>query len=139
MTIRIATSDEEIAGCFPVMRQLRPHLIEATFVARIRELMAAGYKLAYLIADGRPVAVAGYRIEDKLSTGTFLFVDDLVTDESARSQGHGASMLAWLREQARAAGCHALQLDTGVQRKDAQRFYQREGMRWSGYRYEILP
>jgi GNAT superfamily N-acetyltransferase len=139
MTIQNATSDEEIAACFPVLRQLRPHLTEETFVARIRELMSGGYRLAYLLAEGGAAAVAGYRIEDKLSTGTFLFVDDLVSDESSRSKGHGARMLTWLREQARAAGCRSLQLDTGIQRKDAQRFYQREGMRLSSYRYEILP
>jgi GNAT superfamily N-acetyltransferase len=121
------------------LRQLRPHLTEEQFVGRIRQLMSGGYRLAYLMSDGRPVAVAGYRIADKLSAGRFLFVDDLVTDEAARSKGHGARLLAWLREQARAEGCPQLQLDTGIQRKDAQRFYQREGMRLSSYRYEIVP
>jgi GNAT superfamily N-acetyltransferase len=138
MVIRIAESDEEVAACFPVMRQLRPHLEADEFVSMIRKRMPADYKLAYVEVDGRPVAIAGYRITEKLSTGRFLHVDDLVTDEASRSKGYGARLLEWLRDQARAAACRSLQLDTGVQRKDAQRFYEREGMRLSAYHYEIV-
>jgi GNAT superfamily N-acetyltransferase len=65
-----------------------------------------------------------------------LYVDDLVTDESHRSKGYGQRLLKWLFNEARDAGCHSVQLDTGIQRKDAQRFYERERMRWSAHRYE---
>jgi GNAT superfamily N-acetyltransferase len=85
------------------------------------------------------VAVAGYRVTYKLSAGRFLHIDDLVTDGSVRSQGHGAQLLAWLRTLARTEGCQSVQLDTGVQRTDAQRFYEREGMRRSAYHYEVAP
>jgi GNAT superfamily N-acetyltransferase len=139
MSIRVARSDEEITACFQVMRQLRPHLKPEEFVPRVRKQMLAGYHLAYLVSDGQPVAVAGYRVANKLSAGKFLFVDDLVTDEMTRSKGYGARLLTWLRAQARAEECSRLQLDTGVQRKDAQRFYEREGMRLSAYHYEIVP
>ena len=139
MSILVATSDEEIAACFPVMKQLRPHLTPEEFVLRVRKQMSAGYKLVYFLSDRRLVAVAGYRVANKLSAGKFLFVDDLVTDETARSKGYGARLLTWLRGQARAEKCSCLQLDTGIQRKDAQRFYEREGMRLSGYHYEVVP
>src|SRR5438045_3605745 len=137
MTIRIAESDEEIAACFSVMAELRPHLVAEEFVSRVRRQQTGSYRLAYIAVDGRPVAVTGYRISEKLSAGRFLFVDDLVTDEAFRSKGHGARLLTWLREVASAAGCTRLQLDTGVQRKDAQRFYAREGMSLVGYHYEV--
>jgi len=35
MEIRLAQSDAEIAACFHVMRELRPHLDGASFVARV--------------------------------------------------------------------------------------------------------
>lgn len=130
MTIRVATSDEEIARCFAVMGQLRRHLERDDFVARIRRQQSQGYRLAYVEADGRSVAVAGYRISKKLSSGRFLFVDALVTDEGERSKGLGARLLMWLQEEEAAAGCDSLQLDTGIQRKDAQRFYSAKGCGW---------
>jgi GNAT superfamily N-acetyltransferase len=135
MSIRIATSDEEIAACFPVMVQLRPRLKREEFVTRIRRQMESGYRLALHHVADRPVAIAGFRVSENLSAGTFLFVDDLVTDATSRSKGYGAELLAWLRAQARAEGCHVLQLDTGVQRKGAQRFYDRQGRRvWPSLR-----
>ena len=137
--VRLAESDAEIAACFPVMQQLRPHLRAEEFVQLIRTRMPGDYRLAYIEVDGRPVAVAGFRITEKLSAGRFLHIDDLVTDQSRRSRGHGAHLLSWLRSLAREQGCHSIQLDTGVQRKEAQRFYEREGMRLSAVHYECDP
>jgi GNAT superfamily N-acetyltransferase len=74
------------------------------------------------------VAVAGFRVGESLAWGRFLYVDDLVTLPAHRSQGYGSGLLAWLRAYAAQAGCGQLHLDSGVQRKDAHRFYEREGM-----------
>jgi GNAT superfamily N-acetyltransferase len=133
---RIAQTDADIVSCFDTIHQLRSHLSLDEFLARVRRQQKDGYRLACIVADGRVVATAGYRISEKLSCGRFLFVDDLVTEQSQRSRGYGAQLLSWLRMQAAAAGCSRLQLDTGVQRTDAQRFYEREGMDRVAYHYE---
>lgn len=127
-SIRIAESDAQILACFPVMQTLRPHLEPTTFVERVRRQEAAGYRLAYLVSGGEPLAVAGFRIDECLSWGRHLYVDDLVTLEQYRSQGHGSALLAWLVAHAAAQGCAELHLDSGLQRKDAHRFYLREGL-----------
>ncbi len=137
MTIRVARTDAERAACFPVMHQLRPHLASEDFVARVRAQEESGYRLAYVDEGDGPVAVAGFRLLDTLVDGHHLYVDDLVTDERARSRGHGARLLAWLLERARQEGCTGLQLDSGVQRTDAHRFYEREGLRVKAYHFEI--
>lgn len=126
--IRIASTDAEIASCFPVMRELRPLLTAETFVARVRQQELRGYCLAFRAADGVTVAAAGFRILDNLAWGRFLYVDDLVTLASERSHGHGSALLAWLEAFAADNGCDELHLDSGVQRLDAHRFYDREGM-----------
>ena len=133
--IRVAESDEEIAACYGVMRELRPHIPEQDFVARVRRQQAAGYRLAYRSREGRPVAAAGFRLGETLAWDRFLYVDDLVTLEVERSRGHGAALLRWLAARAREAGCQGLQLDSGVQRKDAHRFYEREGLSISSYHF----
>ena len=137
MTIRLAISDQEVSACFPVMSQLRSHLDPTQFVPTVRRQQGQGYRLVYLEDQGKIHAVAGFRRIDNLAFGGVLYVDDLVTDIDSRSKGYGAQLLTWLRSQARADTCHSLQLDTGVQRKETQRFYDREGMRLSAYRYEI--
>ena len=38
LQIALAESDADILRCFPVMAQLRPHLVKAEFVARVRRM-----------------------------------------------------------------------------------------------------
>lgn len=137
MTIALATTDADIARCFPVMQQLRPHLVAADFVTRVRSMQREGFHLAFLESEGAVRAVAGYRFYEKLFSGKNLYVDDLVTDATQRSHGHGRALLAWLTAEARARGCTQLELDSGVQRHDAHRFYLRERMHISAYHFVI--
>jgi GNAT superfamily N-acetyltransferase len=135
--IEIATTDDAIARCFPVMQQLRPHLVAADFVAQIRRMQGDGFHLAALEDGGVVRAVAGYRFYEKLVSGKNLYVDDLVTDPTQRSRGHGRALLAWLTAEARTHGCVQLELDSGVQRFDAHRFYFRERLHISSYHFVV--
>jgi GNAT superfamily N-acetyltransferase len=136
--IAIATIPEEIRRCHSVMRELRPLFQEPEqFVERVRRQQKEGYQLAFLESEGEVCAVAGYRILESLFSGKFLYVDDLVTRESGRSRGFGGELLDWLVEQARAHGCENLELDSGVQRFDAHRFYFSKRMGISSYHFRI--
>jgi GNAT superfamily N-acetyltransferase len=134
-TIRNAETPAEIEHCFAVMTQLRPHLQREEFMPRVQRQMTDGYRLAYLSVDNLVKAVAGYRLLENLAWGRFLYVDDLVTAEAARSQGYGKDLLAWLAEHARQNGCAQLHLDSGAQRQDAHRFYLREAMVNTGFHF----
>jgi GNAT superfamily N-acetyltransferase len=138
MEIRIAKSDQQIAACYPVIQELRPHIAEESFIPLVRDLEKGGYRLAFVEEDGRPVAVAGFRVAENLAWGRFLYVDDLVTLSARRSHGFGAALVGWLTEYAAANGCSQLHLDSGTQRKDAHRFYEREGIRMTGYHFAKL-
>ena len=135
--IGIASTDDEIARCYRVVRQLRPHVPEADFVAIVRRQMAGGYRIAALEERGEVWAVAGYRIIDNLVGGRILYVDDLVTDEAARSRGHGKALFDWLVDRAREAGCAHLELDSGVQRFGAHRFYLAQRMVISSHHFRL--
>jgi GNAT superfamily N-acetyltransferase len=116
----------------PVLLELRPHLTPESFAAVCDEGAPQG--LAYLAAyDGTTcVGVAGWRLVANTSTLRKLYVDDLVTTASARSRGVGAALVRELTDRARAHGCTVIDLDSGVQRADAHRFYFREGLAiWS--------
>jgi GNAT superfamily N-acetyltransferase len=138
--IRAATSDDDIRRCWPVLRQLRPHLEEAEFVPAVRRMAPHGFRLVFAEDEGGEVrAVAGYRVTEMLRTGLMLEVDDLVTDAEARSGGFGRALMDWLVAEAEALGCSVVELDSGVQRHDAHRFYFREGMHILGYHFSMSP
>ena len=134
-TVQIAETPAEISACYAVMAQLRPQYAQSEFMAQVQRQMNDGYRLASLSADGTVQAVAGFRLLENLAWGRFLYVDDLVTDQNSRSQGHGKTLLAWLTEHARHLGCAQLHLDSGAHRKDAHRFYLREGMENAGFHF----
>jgi GNAT superfamily N-acetyltransferase len=136
--IAIANTPEEIRPCHLVMRELRPLFREPEqFVERVLLQQKQGYQLAFLESEGEVCAVAGYRFLESLFSGKFLYLDDLVTRESDRSCGFGGQLLDWLIEQAREHGCENLELDSGVQRFDAHRFYFSKRMSISSYHFRI--
>lgn len=128
----------DIRRCFPVMRELRPHFKSAEkFGQQVLRQQRGGYLLAFLETAGEVRAVAGYRLLESLFSGKFLYVDDLVTRDRDRSRGFGGVLLDWLVEQARARGCDTLELDSGVQRFDAHRFYLLKRMSISSHHFRI--
>jgi len=135
--ITIANTDAEILSCFPVMSQLRPHLVESEFLTRIRRQQKEGYELVFLKADSRVKSIAGLRIQECLYSGRFLYVDDLATDESARSQGYGGMLFDWLVEFGRKHDCEVMRLDSGVQRFAAHRFYLTKRMEISCHHFAL--
>lgn len=136
-SIRLAETDDDIAACFRVMQQLRPHLVEGEFVARVRAQQRTGFLLARL-DDGGPVrAVAGYRYIHDLVNGLRLYVDDLVTDEAVRSRGYGKAVFDWLVLEARRSGCATLDLDSAVHRFDAHRFYLTNRMAINAHHFKL--
>ena len=94
-----------------------------------------GLRFLAVFEGGGCVGVAGWRILATTVTIRKLYVDDLVTVGSERSRGVGALMLTELMERAKVAGCQILDLDSGVQRGDAHRFYMREGLTISAFHF----
>ena len=137
MKIELAESDEEINNCFAVMAQLRPHLTAEDFLRRVKLQQEEGYRLAFIADDGEVKSVAGYRFQNMLAHGKFLYVDDLVTDENARSKRYGDALLDWLIQQAKIENCESLQLDSGVQRFSAHRFYLRKRMEIRSHHFSV--
>ena len=80
---------------------------------------------------------AGREFVPKINRGKNLYVDDLVTRDADRSRGFGGQLIDWLMEQAKANGCETLELDSGVQRFDAHRFYFAKRMQISSYHFRV--
>jgi GNAT superfamily N-acetyltransferase len=134
--IAIATTEAQICRCFPVMRELRTHITdENQFLECVQRQQKQGYQLAFLECEDEVRAVAGYRFLESLFSGKNLYVDDLVTREADRSRGFGGELMDWLINEARANRCETIELDSGVQRFDAHRFYFSKRMSISSYHF----
>jgi GNAT superfamily N-acetyltransferase len=138
MDIREA-GESTIAAHFDLMRQLRPHLADPDELARRwrHQSATAGYRIVAMWEEGRPCALAGFRAMDNLIHGRFLYVDDLVSDAAARRKGHGAHLLTWLKDEARATACSKLVLDTALDNVLGHRFYYRQGLLARALRFSV--
>jgi GNAT superfamily N-acetyltransferase len=132
-TVREVERPETHDQALALLAQLRPGT--ADLVGAVAATVAQ--QVRYLGAHdrtGRLVGLAGWRIVAS-TRGRVLYVDDLVTDQACRSQGAGGALLAWLERTARTDGCQALELDSGVTRDGAHRFYARAGLSISAFHF----
>lgn len=72
---------------------------------------------------------------DSVRFGPRCWVEDLVVDPELRSRGTGKSLLDAAKGWARERGASHLELDSGVERADAHRFYERENPSWESKCY----
>lgn len=128
MLVDLEPGDPGWDAALPVLRELRPQLSGESLAQVLHEGRRQGLRFTALFDHGRCVAVAGWRVVANTSSIRKLYVDDLATAAADRSQGHGASLLAALARRGRELGCRLIELDSGVPRHDAHRFYFREGM-----------
>jgi GNAT superfamily N-acetyltransferase len=136
--VHIAQTDDQVRACYATMRELRPHLADADdLLARVRRQRDHGLLLAYVEHKGEAVACAGYRITEFLAWGKVMYVDDLVSRETDRHQGHGKVLLGWLIEQAQAAGCDQFHLDSGTHRLGAHQFYFRMNLAITAFHFAL--
>jgi GNAT superfamily N-acetyltransferase len=129
----------ETHRAYRAMLELRPNIgTESEFVARVNEVQRpAGYRLVASFDDRDTAAAgaAGFHISNMLAWGHYLYVEDLVTRESARRAGHATRLLDWIGAEAERNGCDTLQLDSGVHRHDAHRLYLRWGYTITGHHF----
>lgn len=109
--------------------------LSADYAAHMEMMFADGGRMVQLVYTGKVAALAVWRSYLTTYASRILVVDDLVTDETLRSRGHGGTLLRWLEDQARQLGCGALHLDSGVQRTRAHAFYFRERMHINAYHF----
>jgi GNAT superfamily N-acetyltransferase len=136
MEIRELTTDDEFRAAWAVMRELRSHLDEETFMQRVGEMRPSGYRLIAGEEDGTIVALAGIGTEKNLYYGRYMWVYDLITTEKGRSKGHGLALMERVEELAREEGCDVVGLSSALHRTDAHRFYlEKVGMDKRSYTF----
>ena len=139
MTEERELAPEETHLAFGAMCVLRPHLASADeFVARVNGPQRdEGYRLvaSFADSDANAVAVGGFRRLHTLAWGDVLYIDDLVTLESHRGQGHAHRVLEWILAEGRRLGCDQIHLDSAPHRHAAHRLYLTERFHISSFHF----
>lgn len=123
--IKELQSEKEIRTAFSIVKQLRTHLDERTYLDLVNEARKKdSYNMFALFDDGEMVAVTGFKPMITLYYGRFVWVADLVTDANKRSRGYGEQLLAFVHKWAMEHNYESVALSSGLQRVEAHRFYE---------------
>lgn len=134
--IFIVKSKNDLERCYPVMKELRPHLSFDDYISIYNESHTAdGYEIVAVEEKGQILAVMGYRFLSDYVRGKHVYVDDLVSTEKARSQGLGAELLKLAEKIAESNGCKSLRLCTGIENERGVKFYDRNGWTKRAFAY----
>lgn len=88
MKIHNATTKTDLINCYEVMKELRPHHTQQSFLSTVEQMKREGYQLIYLEDNGQPVCVAGFRFTTTLYDGLIIDFDDFVTATNVRGKGY---------------------------------------------------
>ena len=125
LIIKEFQSRNEILEAFPIIKQLRTHLDESTYLELVKEAQEKdSYKMFALLDGNEIMAVTGFKPMITLYYGKFVWVCDLVTDNNKRSNGYGEKLLTYVHEWAKKNKYESVALSSGLQRTDAHRFYE---------------
>lgn len=135
--IRELENEQEWIQAFSIMKQLRTQLDEDSYLELVKEAtQKENYKMAALFINSKMIAVTGFMPMINLYNGRFTWVCDLVTDNSYRSNGYGEALIEYVQNWSKENGFDIVSLSSGLQRKDAHRFYeQKMGYNKTSYVY----
>lgn len=134
--IFVVQSQKDLERCYPVMKELRPHLSFEDYISIYEESHRAdGYEIVAVEDDEKILAVMGYRFLSDYVRGKHVYVDDLVSSEKYRSQGLGTLLLKYAEKIAQENSCQSLRLCTGLENERGIQFYNRNGWTPRAYAY----
>ena len=122
---------------------LPPEVFRAIFE---KQLESEAFFCLVCELEGRVAGVLNLRFEEQLHhAGWVAEIMEFAVAPAYRSRGIGKGMLAHARRLAEESGCILIEVACNQRRTGAHRFYQREGMRSSHYKFsrpltdEALP
>ncbi len=138
MEFRSIRTVGEARNVFPVMKELRDHLDEQSFLKLFSVAQSeSGYTLIGAHEGQDCLGLMGFRILSDFVHGRHLYVDDLVVSEKFRSKGLGSRLLEEAKRIAEGSDCKLLRLCTGIQNEKGKAFYERNGWALKAVAYKI--
>ena len=118
---------KELDVVFEVLSQLRVNLSFKEFDDLIYDMRHMEYKMMGLFERGKLITYAGVAVQTNFYHKRHLYIFDLVTDTKFRAKGYAKEMMEYLDTYAKTAMCENIVLSSGLEKKEAHRFYEREG------------
>ncbi len=125
----------DFAPALRLLKQLNPSMDKKTFDARLKKMLAQGYRCISYVEKGKYLGLCGFWHGTRFWCGDFIDLDNVVVDEKARAKGIGKAMVAWVEKEAKRLKCDQMGLDCYVTHHPAHHFYMRQDYIIKGYHF----
>ena len=127
---------QAISNGWPVIAQMYPSLEKSVYLERIALALKYDYRqYAYIDMERTCRGVVGLWFFPRVWCGLQGDIDNLVVDQSVRSQGIGKQLLDHCLQVSETRKASMVSLDTFVENPASHRFYFREGFSIRGYHF----
>jgi len=139
--IKTATT-EDFNNVYPLFEQLWPN--KELNREALREVFERGVssqtdELLCAVSDGSIVGFCAYAVVNNLwQEGAIAYVYAMVVDENFRGNGYGSKLMREVIARAKDKGLNRVELDSGFQREQAHRFYQKLGFEKRAYLFSYI-
>jgi len=117
-------NEANLRQAFPVVSQLRPHLGLEEYIKLTITMKPQGYQIFCLCKNEKITSYAGIAILTNLYYGKHIWVYELVTDNSERSNGYGKMLLSHIEAYAKDCSANCVALSSGLEKVGAHNFYE---------------
>lgn len=125
--MRKLVSGEDWSRTFEVMKVLRPNLELSAFLDCRERLIKEGYNLIGLEVNERIVSIASYIICPHPVYYRELQIHVMATLEAEQGKGYGTQVIAYIKQEAINNKCGRIFVNSRLERKEAHRFYNKNG------------
>lgn len=136
--IKNVETQDELDKAYDLICQLHewlsfPIVERVEYDRRLELAVAGGYKQYVLYAEGKIVALVGFRILNDLLPMKRLFIDDLVVDEKHRKNGYGTKLLDFVSSIADQEKCTRVDLVAALRNSSAIQAYESQNFERVAY------
>ena len=93
----------------------------------------SGKAIGYVFCQIREQPLSGYMVPFR-----YFFIDDLCVDEKTRGHGVGKALFEYAVREARRLGCYEVTLNVWAGNGNAERFYEKLGMKTKERQMELI-
>jgi GNAT superfamily N-acetyltransferase len=123
---------KELESAYELVKELRSELSYDEFEDLVYAMRHQEYKMFGIYESDQLITYAGLSVLINLYHKRHLYIFDLVTTFSYRSQGYGKSMLAYLYDYAKIQNCEHVVLSSGLKEESNYHFYENEAFEKRG-------
>ena len=120
---------------FPLLQLLYNTLTEEKYYSMLHDMQPMGYRQVGVLIEGKYVAIAGFHCATHLSSGRYLYVDDLVVEPNHRGKQYSKALLLYLEEEAKRFHCQHIFLDAFVENNPAHKIYHAQGFAIAAFHF----